>query len=140
MVAVGPRLLALFGKRIAGWSAAIILLASTNIHPQLNLDQQRQLQQYQQMERARQTPPQDESPWTTSYWDLGQNIKIDQINEHFKSTDGHIDDMEKQIGERGRELSDVEARSSVWFSIIGAAVLGALGISANNFLKIKDKQ
>jgi hypothetical protein len=98
-----------------------------------------QYQQFQQFQRQIGSVPPDQSPWMTSYWDLGQNIKIDQINQHLVATDANIAKLQDQNLLLARELSDLEARSSVWFGILGAAVLGALGISMNNFLKIKGK-
>jgi hypothetical protein len=132
------------GKLIPPVVASILLIAATAIHPQLNPEQQRQLQQWQQYQQFQaqvhqQAIPVDPSAWTTSYWDLGQNIKIEEINKHFESTDGRVTKMEDAHAKSDRELSDIEARSSVWFSILGAGVLGAIGLAANNFLKLKDK-
>ncbi len=121
----------ILGCRSICWSAAALwLIALPHIRPQASASQfPRQI-----------TSAPDQSPWMTSYWDLGQNIKIDQINEHLeKATDANIAKLQDQNLQLARELSDLEARSSVWFSILSAATLGALGLAMNNFLKIKGK-
>jgi hypothetical protein len=121
-------------------SLVIWLLLLPHFHAQqLTTEQERQLQQWQQFQQHQAQAPQDVSPWTTSYFDLGQNIRLDQIDGHFRATDGSVTELQKENMQLARELSDVEARSSVWFGIIGAATVGALGLALNNFLKIKDK-
>jgi FtsZ-binding cell division protein ZapB len=126
-------------KRSAVGIAGLLLAVAADIHPQLTQEQNRQLQQYQAYQRQAAPPVGDPSAWTTSYWDLGQNIKIEQINEHFKGTDANVTDLQHQNLALARELSDVEARSSVWQSIMGGGLLAALGLALTNFFKIKDK-
>lgn len=108
-------------------------------HLRLQMTAAQQFQQFQQFQHQVSATP-DQSPWMTSYWDLGQNIKIDQLNEHLaKGTDANISKLQDENLQLSRELSDVEARSSVWFSILGAGVMGALSVAITNFLKLRGK-
>ena len=121
---------------------ALWLLSITHlgVHPQLTAQQEHQLEQYQQFEQ-RQLPSPDQSPWTTSYWDLGQNIKIDQINVHLGANDHRLDALDGPndgaIVKIKGDQREMEGREGVWFSILSAGVLGALGLAGVNFLKLK---
>ena len=135
---MGIRALILVLKNVALAIAAawIIVLPHLRIRPQLSQqDQQLQQQRRQIQQLMQQANMGGQENWTTSAFDLGQNIRLSQIDDHLKSTDSNIDKVREQNNLLGRELSDVEGRESVWFSIIGALVIGSIGLSGAQLWK-----
>lgn len=114
---------------IALW---LVSLVHIGVRPQLSPQQQRQLQQYQAMQM-----PDQGSPWTTSAWDLGQNIKLDALNGHINSTDGTVENIRNKEEALAREVSEAHGEQTVWFSIIsvGVAAVGTLAIS--NMMRLR---
>lgn len=132
------------GKLIPPLVASILLMGAVEIHPQLNPEQIRQLQQWQQYQAFQaqvhqQVAPPDQSAWTTSYWDMGQNIRLDQVNTHFEKTDGRVTDLEHGTAASNRELSDLEGSGRIINLVLGAVGASALGLALTNFFTKKEK-
>jgi phosphotransferase system glucose/maltose/N-acetylglucosamine-specific IIC component len=119
---------------LALWFVTII---PTGVHPQLSPQQQRQLQQYQQMQVG---SPDSQGPWVTSYWDLGQNIKLDQLNGHINATDVNVENLRNKHEALAREVSESHGEQTVWFSIISACLLGIGGLAISNMMRLRSKQ
>lgn len=132
------------GKLIPPLVASILLMGAVEIHPQLNPEQIRQLQQWQQYQAFQaqvhqQVAPPDQSAWTTSYWDLGQNIRLGQTDDHFKATDGRVTDLEHERNASDREMSDLEGSGRVINLLLGSIGATALGLALTNFFTKKEK-
>src|ERR1700693_1089137 len=104
---MGLRFILLACKRVLIGIGAMWLVTMPHIRPQVVSQQQRQYQQFQQFQHQQQQMEDPQVAWTTSYWDLGQNIKIDQINQHLeKATDPNIEKLRDQNLALAREVSE----------------------------------
>jgi hypothetical protein len=112
----------------------ILSLIPTGVRPQLNQQQQRQLQQYQQMQVG---SPDSQGPWITSYWDLGQNIKLDQLNGHIASTDTNVENLRNKYESLRADVSESHGEQTVWFGIISAGVVGIGTLAVSNMMRLR---
>lgn len=112
----------------------ILSLIPTGVRPQLNQQQQRQLQQYQQMQVG---SPDSQGPWITSYWDLGQNIKLDQLNGHIASTDANVENLRNKYESLRADVSEGHGEQTVWFGIISAGLVATGSLALNNMMRLR---
>lgn len=129
---MGFRLLLVAFKRLLIGVGALWLITVPHIRPQLTSAQ------FQEIQRQQQQALQNE--WTTSHWDLGQNIRLDAIDTHLTATDHQVDNLRDKHESLAREVSDSAGASRVWFGIISGVLLAGLGFSFSNFLKIRDSE
>lgn len=138
---MGLRILVLACKRLSLGIMALWLVIMPHIRPQVVSPQLRQYQQWQQFQQRQQQQLEDpQSAWTTSYWDLGQNITLAGHKERLDKIDGHMEHTDANVVTLGRELSDQEGSARIVFWFLGAAVTTALGVSLTNFFRIRDKE
>jgi hypothetical protein len=129
---MGLRFLLLACRRVLVGIGALTLVTLPHVRPQMSSAQFQQIQQQQQMAI--------QNEWTTSHWDLGQNIRLDAIDTHLAATDTRIETLRSKHEDLAREVSEGDGESKVWFGILGAGLLAVLGFAASNFLKIRDAE
>lgn len=125
---MGLRIMLLACKRVLVAIGAMWLISVPHMRPQMTSAQ------FQQIQRQQQESVQNE--WTTSHWDLGQNIRLDAIDSHINATDARVESLRDKHDTLAREVSEGNGEAHVWFGILGAGLLGALTFSFSNFLKI----
>ena len=123
-------LLIVAAKRVLIGLGALTLVSFSHIRPQLSSAQ------FQEIQRQQQEAIQNE--WTTSHWDLGQNIRLDQTDRHFESTDTRVENLRVAHESLAREVSEAHGEATVYFGILSAAVIAVMGFAFSNFLKIRD--
>lgn len=131
---MGLRFLMLACQRVLTGLGAlwIIALPMSHVRPQMTSAQ------FQEIQRQQQLAIQNE--WTTSHWDLGQNIRLDAIDGHLTATDIRAENLRAAHEALAREVSESNGESKVWFAILGFGLMAALGAAATNFLKIRDAE
>ena len=109
------------------------LISVPHIRPQMTSAQ------FQEIQRQQTQAIQNE--WTTSHWDLGQNIRLDAIDTHLNATDQRAESLRDKHEALAREVSESHGEQTVWFSIISAAVVGVGTMAISNMMKLrKDSQ
>jgi hypothetical protein len=116
---------------IALWFVSLVPIG---VRPQLNQQQQRQLQAYQQMQAG---SPDQQGPWVTSYWDLGQNIKLDQLNGHIGATDVNVENLRNKYEALRADVSESHGEQTVWFGIISAGLVTVGGLAISNMMRLR---
>jgi hypothetical protein len=129
---MGLRFLLLACKRVLVGIGAMWLISVPHLRPQMTSAQFQEIQRQQQMAI--------QNEWTTSHWDLGQNIRLDAQEAHLNATDTRAENLRNAHESLAREVSEGNGESRVWFGILGAGLLGVLGIAGSNFLKLRDAE
>lgn len=129
---MGFRFLMLACKRVlVGMGALWLLVLPMNpIRPQMTSAQ------FQEIQRQQQQALQNE--WSTSHWDLGQNIRLDAMEGHLTATDTRAEVLRVSHEALAREVSEAHGEETVWFGIIGAVLVALIGAVMSNYLKIRD--
>lgn len=127
------RFMLLACKRVLVGIGAMWLISVPHIRPQMTSAQ------FQEIQRQQTQAIQNE--WTTSHWDLGQNIRLDAIDTHLNATDQRAESLRDKHEALAREVSESHGEQTVWFSIISAAVVGVGTMAISNMMKLrKDSQ
>jgi hypothetical protein len=129
---MGLRFLLLACKRVLVGIGAMWLISVPHLRPQMTSAQFQEIQRQQQMAI--------QNEWTTSHWDLGQNIRLDAIDTHLNATDTRAESLRDKHEALAREVSEGNGEAKVWFGILGAMVLAALGFAFSNFIRIRDAE
>lgn len=131
---MGLRFLVLACKRVLVGIGALWLISVPHLRPQMSSAQ------FQEVQRQQQLAIQNE--WTTSHWDLGQNIRLDAIDGptgHLTHTDTNVENLRLEHEKLAREVSETNGEEKVWFSILSAGLVAVVGFAFSNFLKIRDQ-
>jgi hypothetical protein len=129
---MGLRFMLLAAKRVLVGIGALTLVTLPHVRPQMSSAQ------FQQIQRQQQEAIQNE--WTTSHWDLGQNIRLDEIDRHLNGTDTNVEKVRESHETLAREVSEGNGESKVYFGILSAGLLAVVGFAFSNFLKIRDAE
>lgn len=119
-------------RRILTGIGALWLLSVPHLRPQLTGAQ------FQEIQRQQEQALQNE--WTTSHWDLGQNIRLDAIDSHLNATDARAENLRDKHESLAREVSESHGEQTVWFSIISAGVLGVGALAISNMMKLRKEE
>lgn len=125
-------LLIVAAKRVLIGLGAMWLISVPHLRPQMSSAQFQEIQRQQQMAI--------QNEWTTSHWDLGQNIRLDAQDTHLAATDARVEMLRGKHEDLAREVSEGDGESKVWFGILSAGLLAVLGFAVSNFLKIRDTE
>lgn len=129
---MGLRFLLLACKRVLVGIGALWLISVPHLRPQMTSAQ------FQEIQRQQQQAIQNE--WTTSHWDLGQNIRLDEEERHIDATDARGESLREKHEALAREVSDANGQAKVWYGFLSAFVIAALGFAFSNFLRIRDAE
>lgn len=118
----------LAAKRLGMTAAGFVLLMGPHAHLRMQLQQQikEQRQQLAQLQMDSTVPGSE--PWMMSGFDMVQNSKIFEINEHLKATDATVTKLGEQLVLTQREVSDMAGTDKVWFSLLSVMVIGMIGM------------